>query len=62
MNDDIEMALSDIFPAEVLGLIREIITDKNIEIDAKSIVKLIELFQISSDAKPKFKKFIQTYL
>ena len=59
MNDDVETALSDIFPPEVVELIREIITNKNVEIDAESITKLIELLQISSDSKPKFKKLIQ---
>lgn len=59
MNEDVENTLSDIFPAEVVELIREIITDKNVEIDANSIANLIKLLQISSDSKPKFKDFIE---
>lgn len=58
-DDDVSNALSDIFPEEVVELIRKLISDKDLKIDNEKISKIGELIDIISNSKPTLKKLIQ---
>jgi hypothetical protein len=58
-DDDVSNALSDIFPEEVLELLRKLVSDKDLKIYDEKIYKIGELIDIISNSNPTLKKRIQ---
>lgn len=59
MKDDIYNSLSDIFPDDVLESIRNIVRNKNIDIDDTTIDQIIELLRLAFNSKPALRQRIQ---